>query len=83
MELIFIDDGSTNQSCINTIKILENKYSNVKTYFFEPGGSGSASRARNKGVYLSSSKYICYLDPDNEAIGDGYYELFCYWKYKT
>ena len=76
MELIFIDDGSTNQSCINTIKILENKYSNVKTYFFEPGGSGSASRARNKGVYLSSSKYICYLDPDNEAIGDGYYELY-------
>ena len=30
---------------------------------------------RNKGAELASTDYITYLDPDNEATGDGYATL--------
>lgn len=74
MEIIIVDDGSEKET-IEIVKKLEIEYSNVKTYFFNDGGSGSASRPRNKGVELSSTEYITYLDPDNEAINDGYAKL--------
>lgn len=80
MEILLIDDGSTDEETINTINDIKNKYANVKTYSFKDGGSGTASRPRNKGVELATSKYVTYLDPDNEAINDGYarlYETIC------
>ena len=76
MEILLIDDGSTDEETINTINDIKNKYENVKTYFFKDGGSGTASRPRNKGVELASAEYITYLDPDNEAVNDGYAKLF-------
>lgn len=76
MEIILVDDGSSDIETIQIIKDIEKSYSNVKTYFFDDGGSGSASRPRNKGVELASTDYITYLDPDNEAINDGYAILF-------
>lgn len=74
MEIILVDDGSEKET-IEIIKKLDNVYSNVKTFFFDDGGSGSASRPRNKGVELATTDYITYLDPDNEAINDGYAKL--------
>ncbi|MEG7335240.1 glycosyltransferase [Bacillus sp. 0102A] len=75
MEIIIVDDGSTDGYTPNVVKRLQEKYPNVKTYFYPQGGSGSASRPRNKGLDLSSSEWITYLDPDNEAINDGYAAL--------
>jgi glycosyltransferase involved in cell wall biosynthesis len=76
MEIIIVDDGSTDELTLKFIKHIASENSNVKTYFFEKGGSGSASRPRNKGFELSTSPYITYLDPDNEAINDGYYRMY-------
>ncbi|WML58599.1 glycosyltransferase [Neobacillus sp. PS2-9] len=76
MEIIMVDDGSTDGYTPKIIKSMERKYSNVKTFFYNDGGSGSASRPRNKGFLLSTAPYITYLDPDNEAINDGYNELY-------
>ncbi|MDO5294901.1 MAG: glycosyltransferase family 2 protein [bacterium] len=76
MEIIIVDDGSTDLNTISIIEALSKQYSNICTYFFPPGGSGTASRARNYGINLASSEYITYLDPDNEAINDGYYKLY-------
>ena len=57
------------------IKRIEEEHDNVKTYYFNDGGSGSASRPRNKGAELASAPFITYLDPDNEAVNDGYATL--------
>ena len=75
MEIILVDDGSTDNATKKILTRLERKYVNVKTYFFEDGGSGSASRPRNKGNELATTNFITYLDPDNEAINDGYAKL--------
>ena len=76
MEIILVDDGSDDISTINIIKNLEKNNKNVKAYFLQKGGSGSASRPRNYGLKVATSKYITYLDPDNEAIEDGYFYLY-------
>lgn len=76
MEILLIDDGSTDGETVKIIGILEEEYKNIKDYYFPKGGSGSASRPRNKGIQLATCDYITYLDPDNEAINDGYYKLY-------
>ncbi len=76
MEILLIDDGSTDNYTPTVINRIARQYTNVKTHFFPRGGSGSASRPRNHGVEMASAEYITYLDPDNEAIFDGYTELY-------
>ncbi len=75
MEIILVDDGSTDGVTPKYITDLAGRYDNVRTFFFEPGGSGSASRPRNKGVELATAEYLTFLDPDNEATEDGYARL--------
>ena len=76
MEIIIVDDGSTDDYTPLIVKRLERLYPNVKTYFYKDGGSGSASRPRNKGIELATTKYVTFLDPDNEAVNDGYAKLY-------
>jgi glycosyltransferase involved in cell wall biosynthesis len=75
MEIIMIDDGSSDVETITTINRIAEQYKNVTVHFYNDNGSGSASRPRNKGAELASTKYITYLDPDNEAVNDGYARL--------
>jgi len=75
MEIIFVDDGSTDSETNTIVDRLYREYDNVILYKFKDNGSGSASRPRNKGIELSTCQYITYLDPDNEAINDGYAQL--------
>ncbi|MCD4838316.1 glycosyltransferase [Neobacillus sedimentimangrovi] len=76
MEIVIVDDGSTDNYTPMIIRRLEREFANVKSFFYQDGGSGSASRPRNKGFELTTAPYITYLDPDNEAINDGYYHLY-------
>lgn len=71
LEIIFIDDGSTDGETIRIIKDLLSDYPSIVYKKFE-NGSGSASRPRNVGMDIASCKYVTFLDPDNEAIEDGY-----------
>ena len=76
MQVYIVDDGSTDIETITIVKEIEKQCDNVTTFFFDDGGSGSASRPRNKGVEMCNEKYVTYLDPDNEAVNDGYAKLF-------
>ncbi|PVE15870.1 glycosyltransferase [Arthrobacter sp. Bz4] len=75
MEIILVDDGSSDYETIEVLNFLSSSHSNVRLYRFEKGGSGSASRPRNKGLELASCEWVTYLDPDNEAVNDGYSKL--------
>ena len=75
MELVIVDDGSTDNYTPSVINNLSDRYPNIKSFFYNDGGSGSASRPRNNGIEIATSPYITYLDPDNEAINDGYHHL--------
>ena len=76
MEVIMVDDGSTDEETIRIFNRIDRQYANVKTFSFGDGGSGSASRPRNKAVLMATAPYVTYLDPDNEAIADGYAYLY-------
>ena len=71
MEIIMIDDGSTDKETLKVIKRLRRRNPEIVYHRF-PEGSGSASRPRNKGIEMVRTKYLTFLDPDNEASGDGY-----------
>lgn len=71
MEILLIDDGSTDKLTLDTLDRLE-CLPNVRVERFEDGGSGSASRPRNRGLDIARGSLITYLDPDNEISESGY-----------
>lgn len=75
MKILLVDDGSTDFETRQIVQGLVAGYPNVEAFYHEIGGSGSASRPRNTGLELCDTKFITYLDPDNEAISDGFAEL--------
>lgn len=75
MEVLLIDDGSTDIDSVKICKQLALEYFNIKTFFFEGEASGTASRARNKGISLATAPLLSFLDPDNEISPGGYDRL--------
>lgn len=71
MEIIFVNDGTTDEYTIKIMNRLRRRHPDI-VYIENPTGSGSASKPRNQGVKVASTDLITYLDPDNEATGDGY-----------
>lgn len=72
MEVLLIDDGSTDEATLATCQRLEELFTNVNYFSFMDGGSGSASRPRNKGIELARCELVTFLDPDNEISQGGY-----------
>ena len=75
MDVILVDDGSTDDATVALVKRLSQNYANIRYHAFEKGGSGSASRARNKGIEMAVAPLVAFLDPDNEISINGYDRL--------
>ncbi|MDZ5078536.1 glycosyltransferase [Nesterenkonia sp. HG001] len=75
MHILLVDDGSTDPATVDTVEELAHDWPHVTAYHHARGGSGSASRPRNTGLALSFTPYVTYLDPDDEELDDGYWEL--------
>lgn len=75
MQIVLVDDGSTDVRTLQILQEMQARYQQVLLHEFETGGSGSASRARNMGLELATAPWVTYLDPDNEAVEDGYAKL--------
>ncbi len=75
MHILLVDDGSTDPMTLGTVEELAAEWPNVTAYRHAPGGSGSASRPRNTGLELTGTRYVTYLDPDNEMVEDGFARL--------
>jgi len=74
IELIIIDDCSTEKEGKNYIKLLTDLYPNVKSIFLDENkGSG---HARNQGIKLASTHYIMFLDHDDTYTPDACKVLF-------
>jgi hypothetical protein len=78
MEIILVDDGSTDCATVHYIRAIVQRYTNVKTFYFEDGGSGSLARPRNKGIEMASADYTIFLDPASEIVNNGCYALYQY-----
>ncbi len=76
MHVLLVSDGSTDPLTLSIIEDLVDDYPNVSAFHHAQGGSGSASRPRNTGLDLAQTTYVTYLDPDNEAIENGYARLY-------
>ena len=74
MEILLVDDGSTDSETLATLEYLDAIYPNVRVRFNHDGGSGSASRPRNQGIDMAAAPLVTFLDPDNE-IAPGAYNL--------
>ena len=61
IEIIFLDDGSTDNS-LNILRDYEKKDERIQ--IFDCGEIG-VSKCRNKGIELSSGKYIMFVDSDD------------------
>jgi 2-polyprenyl-3-methyl-5-hydroxy-6-metoxy-1,4-benzoquinol methylase len=75
MHILLVDDGSSDKNTVKIVKDISERYSNITTYFFSKGGSGSASRSRNKGLKLLNTEFIAFFDPDDEVSHKGYQSL--------
>lgn len=75
IKVLLIDDGSTDDFTIKICEELVSEYDNIELFKFDDGGSGSASRPRNKGIELAVTPYIAFLDPDNEAFPNVYEKM--------
>ena len=75
LEIVIVDDGSTDNLTVPMIKYLERHYSNVRAVFLKEGGSGSASCPRNEGLKECSGDFVTFLDPDDECLNDCYSEI--------
>ena len=82
MEVLLIDDGSTDTETLQALSYLESIYTNIKVTFNHGNGSGSASRPRNQGIDLAKAPIVTFLDPDNE-IAPGAYDLLVDLYYKA
>lgn len=77
LEIIFIDDASTDESMDVIMQVLEKEFSNRKSqvkFFRMPVNSGQA-KVRMQGLSMATGEYIIHCDSDDELASSDAYRL--------
>ena len=73
LEIIIIDDGSTDSDTISLCDTIATEFDNVYSYHKTNGGQSSA---RNYGISLSNGEYIGFVDSDDTIDSNMYSSLY-------
>ena len=79
LELICVDDGSTDES-LETLNKLKEKYSFIKIFSQKNQGPG---KARNLGISKAVGDYIAFLDADDKFIDETALEKMYFYGFKN
>lgn len=72
-EICLVDDCSSNEETINTLKEYEEKDSRVKVKFRKE--NGHISKASNDGIKMAKGEFITLVDDDDELTEDALYSV--------
>ena len=75
IEVIFVDDNSTDDYTLNLLKDFNESYDNVKVEFLDVN-SGFPGKGRNMGLKLASSDYVIFADHD-DTYTENAFEVMC------
>ncbi|OQP47184.1 hypothetical protein A4H97_06660 [Niastella yeongjuensis] len=70
IKIIIVNDGSTDEASVLKLNDLQQKYPAVEIIHQNNAG---LSEARNTGLYLTKTRYVAFLDPD-DTIHPEYYQ---------
>ncbi|MEG1141937.1 MAG: glycosyltransferase [Clostridia bacterium] len=76
IEIVLIDQFSTDFETITILNRLERKYSNVKLYILDESEEYKIMKSIERVLEFSKGNYIAFLDANKEVIDDGYYKLY-------
>ncbi len=75
IEVIFVDDASTDRYTLGLLEEFSKKYSNVSAVFLDEN-SGFPGTSRNKGLDLASGEYVIFADHDDSYEKDAFEVMY-------
>lgn len=75
IEVIFVDDASTDSYTLDLLNDFNEKYSNVCVVFLDEN-SGFPGTPRNKGLDLASGEYVIFADHDDTYTKDAFKVMY-------
>ena len=82
IEIIFVDDNSSDENTLNLLKQLDKSYDNVCSVFLDVN-SGFPGTGRNVGLNLSNSDYIIFCDHDDTYVENAFEVMLNNFKFQS
>ncbi len=75
IEVIFVDDASTDSCTLDLLHDFNKKYSNVSTVFLDEN-SGFPGTGRNRGLDLAGGEYVIFADHDDSYVENAFEVMY-------
>lgn len=75
IEVIFVDDASTDSCTLDLLHDFNKKYSNVSVIFLDEN-SGFPGTGRNRGLDLAGGEYVIFADHDDSYVENAFEVMY-------